>query len=185
MVTVTLTTVDDMTSLPEGPKRYDLIEGKLFRMSPAAFRHGEVAQTIGAHMRNFVVPNRLGTVLASETGFILRRDPDTLLAPDVSFVATGRRPPAHQSNRFAAIVPDLVAEVVSPSDSRRYVSAKVTACLDAGVRLVWVVEPRRRTVTAHAPNQPERVVGEDGTLDGGDVVPGFTLAVAEVFIVTG
>ncbi|MBA2753398.1 MAG: Uma2 family endonuclease [Chloroflexia bacterium] len=185
MVTVTLTTVDDMTDLPEGPERYDLIEGELFRMSPAADRHGEIAMTIGFHLRNYVVPNRLGTVWASETGFILRREPDTLLAPDVSFVATGRRPPVDQRVGFVNVVPDLVVEVVSPSDRRRYVSAKVTAYLDAGVRLVWVVEPRTRTVTVHASGQPERVVDEDGTLDGGDVLPDFTLAVAEVFVETG
>lgn len=185
MATVALTTVDDMTHLPEGPDRYDLIEGELFRISPAADRHGEIAMTIGYHLRDLVVPHRLGTVYGSETGFILRRDPDTLLAPDASFVATGRRPPAGQRDRFSAVAPDLVVEVVSPSDHRRYVLAKVTAYLDAGVRLVWVVEPRTRTRTVHAPGQQERVVGEDGTLGGGNVLPGFTLAVAEIFVETG
>ncbi|MBA2753221.1 MAG: Uma2 family endonuclease, partial [Chloroflexia bacterium] len=100
MATVALTTVDDMTTLPEGPERYDLIEGELFRMSPAADRHGEISMTIGYHLTDFVVPNGLGSVWASEAGFILRREPDTLLAPDVSFVATGRRPPVDQRVGF-------------------------------------------------------------------------------------
>ena len=185
MATVALTTVDDMTNLPEGPDRYDLIEGELFRMSPAADRHGEIALTIGSLLRNIVVSSRLGTVYGAETGFVLRRAPDTVLAPDASFVATGRRPPTDQRHRFSAVAPDLVVEVVSPSDRHRYVSAKVAAYLDAGVRLIWVVEPRTRTVTIHMPGLPERVVGEGQTLDGGDVLPGFTLEVAEVFVETG
>jgi Uma2 family endonuclease len=150
-------------------------------MSPASARHGEIAATLARHLGNYVADHRLGTVYAAETGFLVGRDPDTLLAPDVAFVRAERLPKPGQQQGFLELAPDLVVEVVSPSDTSRYVSDKVLTYLDAGCRLVWVVEPERRTVTVSAPERTARVMMAADTLEGGQVLPGLTLAVAAIF----
>ncbi|MBA2753397.1 MAG: Uma2 family endonuclease, partial [Chloroflexia bacterium] len=129
----------------------------------------------------FAFDHRLGYILVAGPGFILRRDPDTMVSPDLSFVATDRLPPPGQRVGPWPIAPDLAVEVVSPSDRSCLVSAKVSAHLDAGCRLVWVVEPRRRTVTAWMSDRLSQVFREDETLDGGDVMPGYTVTVSQIF----
>ena len=181
MATTLVTRVDEIAALPSDGFRYDLIRGELYRMSPAGARHGEIAMEIGWRIKTFVAEHRLGTVYAAETGFLLGRDPDTLLAPDVAFVQTDRLPESAQAEGFLALAPDLVVEVVSPSDTSRYVSDKVLTYLDAGCQLVWVVEPERRTVTAWTPDRMARVIMAGQRVDGGDVLPGFGLDLADIF----
>jgi Uma2 family endonuclease len=181
MVTATVTNIDQLSLLEPDDDRYDLIRGELYRMSPASARHGEITLEIAWRIKTFVNERRLGTVYAAETGFLLGRDPDTLLAPDVAFVRADRLPERTQQHGYLALAPDLVVEVVSPSDTSRYVSDKVLTYLDAGCRLVWVVEPERRTVTVWTPERTARVMMAADTLEGGQVLPGLTLAVAAIF----
>jgi Uma2 family endonuclease len=122
---------------------------------------------------------RLGEVFTAETGFVLRRDPDTVRAPDVAFVRAERVPQARVPG-FPAMAPDLVAEVVSPYDRAVEVSGKALAWLDAGVRLVWVVDPENRTVTVHRPGGTTVLRGRD-QLSGEDVLPGFALPLEELW----
>jgi len=149
-------------------------------MSPAGHDHGDVALrlgiAVGAHVRN----RRLGRTYAAETGFVLARDPDTVLAPDVAFVRTDRLPTKGSPGFFPG-APDLAVEVLSPDDTRRKITAKVAAWLEHGTREVWVADPKRRTLTVHTADSAPITLHHDATLHDSVVLPGFTLALAELF----
>jgi Uma2 family endonuclease len=178
--TTTLMTADELERMPEDEYRYDLIRGVLKQMSPTGFRHLKVAGTAIWLLSEYVVPRGLGGV-GGEGGFVLELDPDTVLAPDVAFVRTERLPPEDQWDRFARLAPDLVMEIVSPSDTRADVEEKVGLYLAAGVPLVLVVDPRRRTVRVRTPDGGDRLLTETDELDGGTVLPGFRVPVARIF----
>ncbi len=149
-------------------------------MTPAGFRHGRIACAVAAMLRDFVHGRGLGVVLSAETGFQIARDPDSVRAPDVAYVATERIPETEPVGFFSG-APDLAVEVLSPSDAAGDVLAKVQDWLDAGCRAVWVVDPKTRTVTVYRSRRQIAVLSESDTLDGGEVVPGFRVPVAELF----
>lgn len=181
MATTKLMTAEDLWQLDDDEHRYDLIRGELIRMPPANYRHGILGMRIARKIADYADEHELGEVPSSETGFILARDPDVVLAPDAAFVRLDRVPPRDQQNRFAQLAPDLVVEVVSPSDLSRDVHAKVMEYLAAGVKLVWVVEPQREDVTVYTSDRTARVLNTADELDGGDVLPGLKLPVADIF----
>lgn len=181
MATTRLMTVEDLANLDDTPGRYDLIRGELIRMSPAGFRHGVLGMRIARKIADFVDEHALGEVPLSETGFILARNPDVMLAPDVAFVRSDRLPPIDEQTGFLELAPDLVVEVVSPSDLSRNVHAKVMEYLRCGVQLVWVVEPESCDVTVYLPDRTSRILTGDDVLEGGTVLPGFQLPLSDVF----
>ena len=124
-------------------------------------------------------PSGLGTTYAAETGFLLSRNPDTVRAPDVAFVRAGRPPAPGRGYYLGA--PDLAVEVLSPDDRPGYVADRVAEWLEAGAQAVWVVDPRIRKVTVHESNRDPRVLDERASVSGGDLLPGFELAVATIF----
>jgi Uma2 family endonuclease len=172
-------TAEELLELPDDHMRHELVEGELRTMAPAGEGHGWVAMAIGSKVFDHVEQQRLGRVYAAETGFILRRRPDTVRAPDVAFVAADRLPA--KGRGFAELAPDLVVEVVSPSDRASEVAEKAEMWLDAGVRLVWVVDPQARLAAVHHPGGLVTVLRQDGVLDGEDVLPGFRLPLAPLF----
>ncbi len=181
MATTRLMTIEDLDDLGDEPGRYDLIRGELIRMSPAGYDHGIIVMRIARKIADFADLHALGDVSAAETGFILARDPDVLLAPDVALVQPDRLPPEAERSGYLELAPDLVVEVVSPSDRLRDVSDKVMEYLECGVSLVWVVEPGRKLVTTYNPDRTSKILTVDDELDGGDVLPGFRLPVADIF----
>ncbi len=180
MATTRPLTVEDLAEIDE-PGRFDLIRGELIRMPPAGGEHGRIAVVIAARLYNFITDRALGTVYGAETGFILDEQAATVLAPDVAFIRASRLPAGDVQSGFVPIVPDLVVEIVSPSDRLSQVQDKVLAYLEYGVGLVWVVDPRRRTVTVYHPDRTARLLLEDEALIGEDVLPGFEAAVTEIF----
>lgn len=180
-MTTKLMTAEDLFALSNDDRRYELVRGVLVEMAPAGGWQGEYSFRVSLNLGIFVEPRGLGQVYVSETGFILARDPDIVRAPDVAFVSAGRLPPVRDREGYLPLAPDLAVEVVSQWDRARDAMDKVLEYLEAGVRLVWVVEPRRRTVTVWTPDRTARVLTETDELDGGKVLPGFRLAVAEVF----
>jgi len=128
----------------------------------------------------FVKQHQLGYTFAAETGFVLSEEPATVRAPDFAYVSRDRAP-ERWSRHFARFVPDLVAEVVSPTDTYGEVAQKVQDWLGFGVRMVWVVDPATRTVAVHRGGGTFRVYGEEDTLTGEDVLPGFECKVSEIF----
>jgi len=181
MPTTQLLTVEDLWALGDDGHRYDLIRGDLHRMALAGGEHGQIGVMISSALLTHVRPRRLGAVFGADTGFILARSPDTLLAPDVAFVHADRLPPRDQRIGYLELAPDLAVEVISPSERPADVAQKVAIYLAAGVQMVLVVEPRQRTITVHAQGQASRVLQEGDELDGGDVLPGFRVPAAEVF----
>jgi Uma2 family endonuclease len=182
MVATALMTADDLFRLPDdGLHRYELVQGVLVTMAPPGFGHGGTASEIAFHVRGGVERLGLGGRVVVEAGFRLQRDPDTVRGPDVAYVAAERLPPPERESEYFDGAPDLAVEVVSPNDTAAEVLEKVQEYLAAGTRLVWVVEPRTRTATAYRPDGSARVLHERDRLDGEDVLPGFTLAVGDVF----
>lgn len=161
--------------------RCELVAGELRTMSPAGYRHGLVAGRLHRRLADHVDDRRLGAVTAAETGFLLRRDPDTVRAPDVGFVQQARHQAAGATSAFFPGAPDLAAEVLSPTDGPRDVAAKVGEWLASGCRMVLVVDPEARTVAVHRPGGSVVCLRDDAVLDGADVVPGWRLHIAALF----
>jgi len=159
--------------------RCELIQGELTMMSPAGGNHGDVAMQIAFALKPFVDEHG-GKLFAAETGFILDRNPDTVRAPDVAYIAAPRLAAAH-TDKFIPIAPDFLAEVLSPNDKAEQVAEKVQWWLDHGVRLVWVVDPANRCVTAHLPGGDAHVYRDADTVTGGDVMAGLSVAVKDLF----
>ncbi len=160
----------------------DLVEGELVIMPKPGGQHGVVTFEVGRQIGNHVKANRLGWVTAAETGYILERNPDgrdTVRGLDVGFVRMERAPDGLPVG-LVPFAPDMTVEVISPTNEAADMNKKVLQLLAAGTQLVWVIYPETRTVMVH---QPDRVamLGADGTLDGGDVLPGFSLPVAALF----
>jgi len=174
-------TAEELLRLPYDGHRYELIEGELKEMVPAGPRHGRIANVVAFLLTQHARQNDLGVVYAAETGFKLRKDPDTVRAADAAFVAASRIPPQGEPEGYWDIAPDLVVEVVSPSDSAPAVQSKVTDWLAAGCRLVWVVYPDTQTVTEYRSLKDVQVLTAEQALEGGEVLPGFACAVSDLF----
>lgn len=165
-------TAEQLLHINYPDKSTELVRGNLVVKEPAGYRHGLVIARLARELANHVEANHLGQILGAETGFTLFRDPDTVRAPDVGFVRRGRVPHPAPTG-FAELAPDLVVEVLSPTDRAGDVLAKVGDWLEAGVRLVWVVDPDARVARIYRPDGREAVIAAGEALDGEDVVPGF------------
>lgn len=149
-------------------------------MAPAGFEHGRIVSRVNARLQDFVERHNLGVVTGAETGFQIESDPDTVRAPDVGFVRADRLPPTSPTGFFPG-APDLAVEVLSPYDRATDVTAKVQDWLAAGCCLVWVVDPSTRTVTVYDARKAARFLAEQDELDGGELLGGFRVPVAELF----
>jgi Uma2 family endonuclease len=178
---IKLVTADELLAMPDDGYCYELVKGEVIRMPPPGHEHGLVAMNIAGSLYQHVKRNDLGKVYAAETGFLIERNPDTVRAPDSAFIRRERLEAAGQVTGYFAGAPDLCVEVVSPSDSIGYIEEKVTEWLAAGSRMIWVVSPKLRTVTVYRSLSDIVTLTENEILDGGDVIPGFSLAVIEIF----
>lgn len=173
-----LMTADELLHLNLPDKRTELVRGHLIVREPAGWTHGVVAMKLGIKLGTHVERTDAGAVLAAETGFKLESDPDTVRAPDVAFVARDRIPETRRG--FPALAPDLVVEVLSPGDRPGEVLAKIADWLDAGAKLVWVVDPARRLARVYRSDGSETLVAADGVLEGEDLLPGFSCPLASL-----
>ena len=180
--TATLMTAAELLAMPDdGFHRYELVKGELITMAPAGGEHGAIGIKAAIRLGNFIESNDLGVVFNADTGFIIDTDPDTVRAPDVSFVRKERIPPDGIPKGFMPLAPDLAVEVISPSDSYTEVAEKVAQLLEAGTQLVVLIDPRSRTVSLHYDGVIDRLTEAD-ILTLGDVLPGFECAVGELFV---
>jgi Uma2 family endonuclease len=179
MATPDLMTADELLALNLQDKRTELVRGRLVVREPAGFRHGVVAAELTARLADFARMKALGVVVAAETGFKIFSNPDTVRAPDVGFIRAERVP--HPLPRgYGNVAPDLAVEVLSPDYRAGEVLAKVSDWLSAGCRLVWVIDADRRMARVYRADGSESIISADSTLDGEDVLPGFTCRVEEV-----
>ncbi len=174
-------TADELWALHDNGMRHELVEGELRTMSPAGGPHGYITVELTEPLARFVREHDLGVVFGAETGFRIARDPDTVRAPDIAFVRRDRIPATGIPEGFWPGAPDLAVEVVSPSDTADEIDEKVHQWLTSGTRLVWVVKPRRKTITVYRTPTTPVVLTDTDTLDGEDVVPGFHLRVGDLF----
>jgi Uma2 family endonuclease len=158
----------------------ELIRGELIHMSPTGYNHGWIAGNLAFALNQFVKSKKLGRVLTAEAGFLIRQNPDTVRAPDVAFVRAERDPPGGQPKFFPG-PPDLAVEVLSPDDRAGEVNAKVQDWLEAGTTTVLVVDPQTQTVAVYHQAQEIRLLHRDDTLELPALLPGFSLAVKEIF----
>ena len=176
-----LLTAEALLRLPRDGRRHELVRGELRTMPPTGWEHGRVTIKLAVSLEPYVQTHQLGEVVTGEPGFRLTIDPDTVRAADVAFVRRERLAAAGRVRGYWQGAPDLAVEVISPHDLYTEVEEKVAEWLEHGSRLVFVVNPRRRTVAVHRPGQPVRILAENDVLDGEDVVPGWTLPVRDLF----
>lgn len=177
-----LVTAEELFEMPDDDFCYELVKGELTKMPPTGGEHGASTMNLAAPLKVYVDANDLGVVFAAETGFRLTQDPDTVRAPDVSFVSREHIAASGIPKGYLDFAPDLAVEVVSLNDKLYEVDEKVDDYLAAGTRAVCIVYPKRRTVTVHRPNQAPQILNEDDTLDLNDVVAGFRFPIKKIFV---
>ncbi len=174
-----LMTAEDLLETNISNKATELVRGRLIVREPSGPRHGTVAMNLAVRLANHVEPLGAGQIFAAETGFTLFRAPDTVRAPDIAFVRRERLPDPVPVG-YLELAPDLVVEVLSPGDRPGEVLAKVGDWLDAGARLVWVIDPQRRHARVYRADGTEDHLDETGKLLGEDVLPGFSCTVVSL-----
>ena len=174
-------TAAELLAMPEDGYRYELVRGEL-RQSPLySAVQGMVSAQIGFTLAGYVKENGLGTVYAANAGFLIGVDPDHVRAPDAAFVRRERVAAAGRVEGYWPGAPDLAVEVISPNDRYTEVEEKVADWLAAGAQLVVLVNPRHRTVTRRSPGEGPVILTEGDILEGGAVIPGWQMAVADIF----
>ena len=173
-----LITADELILLPDNGYRQELVRGELIEMPPPGKRHGEVTMGFGAALYNYSAVNDYGMV-GDNYGYRLEYNPDTVRAPDLAWYAPGHS--AELTDGYPEQAPDLVVEIKSPTDTARTVAERAQMWMDFGSREVWYGDPESTTVTRYRPGQQPEVFTEDDVLDGGDLLPGFSIEVWRLF----
>jgi len=168
-----LMTADEflMVNIPD--KRVDLVRGVLVVREPPGYQHAHTLARLTGALINYVDTHNLGHVLAGDPGFKIATNPDTVRGPDIAFIRRERVPdPPPQG--FAALAPDLIVEVRSPTDRPGDILGKVGDWLSSGTRLVWVIDPARRVAHVYRQDETQATIGPNDALDGEDMLPGFS-----------
>ena len=176
-----LLTAEDLLRLSSQGVKGELIRGVLYETVSVGKVHARIAIQFGGELNRYVRQHRLGQVGGTDGGVLIRRNPDTVREPDIYFVSAERLPLDDESDGYLEVVPELVVEIVSPSDSPGEVREKTQLWLDHGVQMALEVYPRTRTIEVHRPGAPALTLTGDDALDGGDVLPGFNLPLSEIF----
>ena len=175
-------TAGDLLRLYSQGVRGELIRGVLCETMAAGVEHGTIAiMTLGPVISQYVRSRRLGRVIGSDSGVWLARDPDTVREPDIAYISAERLPLDVRITGYLEVVPELVVEIISPSDTQREVNDKTRMWLSYGVSIVWEIYPADRAVMLHRSDGSSIILNEDDTLDGGDVLPEFGCPVRDIF----
>ena len=179
-LTTKLYTADDLWQMP-GDEPWELWDGELLKVPGAGAEASETAGIIFVHLFPFVRAAKLGIVTTADGEYVLARDPDTVVVPDVGYVRWDRLPGGVRPRGHVPVPPDLAVEVRSPSDRAGGIAAKLNQYRRAQVPLVWWIDPVRRTVAVYRYGELVGELREGDALDGEDVLPGFRMPVATVF----
>ena len=174
-------TAEDFERITQDGVRQELLNGKLFNTAPLDEEHRNAARNIERRLRPFVLPRQLGWVRGIGTGVLLERNPDTIKAPHILYVPVADLPDGPGIKRYIETIPAWVCQIITPEDYQCTVSDRTDLWLSLGVLMVVEVYPAERAVMIHRRNVPFVTLSGDDTLDGGDVLPGFTLPLSEIF----
>ncbi len=179
----TYMTSEELAMRPIPDRRTELVRGRLVVREPAKLRHGVVAARMLVEIGTYLKTSPIGIVCAADTGFTLARKPDTVRAPDVTYIRADRVP-TEAVIGFDELAPDLVVEVRSPGDRTRMIKTKIKHWLDAGTLLVWLIDPRRETAHVYRADGSDTSLGAGDAFDGEAVLPGFTVTLASLLAPT-
>ncbi len=175
-----LMTAEELLRLPRGEgKRYELIRGELVEKMPVGDKHGDTTVLTTCFLTQYTFESGYGVTRTREPGFRLETEPDTVRAPDVAWIASGRIPEGTQG--YLAFAPDLAVEVKSPSNSNAEMGEKASMWLAYGSQQVWILNPTDTTVIVRRANFEPVTLGEDDVVDGGELLPGFSIEVWRLF----
>jgi Uma2 family endonuclease len=175
-------TAGELMELPHGESfRYELINGELEKTMSAGFPHGRITMRLAGPLSEWIWTHDLGEIFAAETGFQLTFEPDTVLAPDISFITKERLEQVGETERFWPGAPDLVVEVLSPGDRPSKVNKKTSLWLSHGTKQVWIVNPKDRTVRIHRSLTDTTTFSGSDYLEAQDLLPGFRLSLDRIF----
>jgi len=178
MIAKTLITAEEFAKTGHETDGFELVRGELAPMPPPGDNHGIVCANVVHLLKTYTKTHGTGKVTCNDSGIITQRDPDSVRGVDV---AVFLRPDWQAAEGYTTVPPDLAVEVRSPEQSWTKVVGKVGEYLAMGVRLVWVVDPRRRRVTVFQPEEDPAIFAAENELEGGDVLPGFRCRVSELF----
>jgi Uma2 family endonuclease len=174
-------TAVEVANWPEEKRQGELVKGEWNLMPLTGWRHGEIVAQVSFLLKLYLREHPIGRLACNDPGAVLSHTPETLRGPDIGFIAMERVPPEGLPEQWWEGGPDLVVEVVSPSQSIAELLEKAQEFLAAGTRLVWVLDPEQQCVLVRTQIERVRVRKTTDTLDGGDVLPGFAARVAELF----
>ena len=174
-------TAEELLEMNSRGFKGELIQGVLSQVMSAGGQHGEIAMILGSAMVGVVRPNRLGRVTGTDSGVLLDRANNVVREPDIAFFSSGKLSLDEIVAGYYEVIPDLVVEIASPGDTNAEVNDKCRMWISYGVPMVWEIHPQWHSVSLHRPGQPIVIFGEDDTLDGGDVLPGFSIPVRDIF----
>ena len=175
----TLLTAEDLEQVRLPDKSTELVHGRLIVREPPSTEHGRIQANLAYFITDHVRRNNLGVVFGQDTGFRITSNPDTIRGADVAFVSRDRAADIPRRG-YAPLAPDFVAEILSPDDRPGEYLAKVAQWLDAGTRLVWVIDPQRAEARVYREDGSLTIVGQDALLDGEAVLPGFSCPLSDV-----
>ncbi|MYD35405.1 MAG: Uma2 family endonuclease [Dehalococcoidia bacterium] len=174
-------TADQLLEMYGKGMRGELIRGVFCPTMPTGMKHGEIVMNLAFLIMDVVKPDKLGRIMGSDSGVKTESNPDTVREPDIAYFSRERLPLDADVPGYAEIAPDLVVEVVSPSDSVREIAGKANMWINAGVQLVWVIWPETQMVEIYRPGQPVATLAENDTLTAENVLPQFNVPVSDVF----
>jgi len=174
-----LLTAKDLQEMGEEGEFCELVDGELVKLSPSFLPEARVVRTVQRLLDNYVYPRKLGEIFGPDLGYALT--PHRVRAPDVSFVSAKKLIAYGNPQEFAKLVPDLAVEVISPEVKYSYLQRKIRDYFEAGVRLLWIVDPEMQTVTVYHSRVDLRILTAADALSGEEVLPDFSCSVAELF----
>ena len=173
---------DLMQVCAENPdKRFELIEGQLIEMPPTGIEHGHIGGNAYFLLKHYNKTHQRGWILQGETGFFTREDKSTVRAADVVFISYDKLHIGEAHLGYGRVAPELIVDVVSPSDRAGDIEEKVREWLAFGVLVVWVIYPKTRRVHVYEPNGQATILTAEDTITGGAALPDFQAQVSEFF----
>jgi Uma2 family endonuclease len=172
-------TIEQFSQLPSDGERHELNAGELITMPPPKSLHSRVVRKLLKLLEAFLDKSQSGEAFA-EAGFVLSREPLTVRQPDISVLGKERIQSTRDDDYFEG-APNLAVEIVSPSDSAQDLQLKVDQYIWAGSKQVWVLYPKSRRVHVFYAGGATTMLDETQTLTGGELLPEFSVKVAELF----